>query len=826
MDEQDLNAGDRAPQDAADSESEPASHVDMLTAALDYAEQALRIFPLWWVRDGKCACPAGAACGSPGKHPRISSWKTAATDNAAIIRQWWAHWPDAGIGLPTGEINRIVVVDIDGADGEQSIADAGGLPAAPTVITGRGLHVYFSADSAPTMRNAAGLRPGVDVRANGGYVVAPPTLHVSGPRYAWVEGLGLGTPLPPLPAWLAEPAARRPSAAHDVPPPPRDAAPNGHAHRTREDRYAQSALALELAAVRSAQEGTRNETLNNAALKLGSLSAGGLLNEGTVRAALLDAAIACGLGEREALRTIESGITKGMQSPRGVPPPSHGEPHVSAADSRTDWSDPTPLPTMAGVPAWNERLLPESLRPWLSDAIERTQCPAEYVAVGAIVTLASVIGRQCAIRPKRRDDWTIVPNLWGAIVGPPSAMKSPALHEAMRPILQLAGKASKAYADVSSTRDELEAKFQAAKDKLRKAAQRGEDTSAAATECNDLRAELAKAHAERRYVVYDSTTEKLGEILNANRRGVLLFRDELVGWLSSLDKQGHESDRAFYLEAWTGTGEFVYDRIARGTVRIEAACVSVLGGIQPGPLGRYLNEAVGGGHGADGLMQRFQLMVYPDPPRDWLSVDRWPDSDARRRVVDLFTRLSNLCREDTGARIDEPGEIPYVRFAPDAQEAFGAWLAALMRRVRMSDEHEALQSHLIKYASLMPSLALVFELAEGGTDFVRLPAAELALEWCSVLEAHARRVYASCIERDMAAARALLERLRAGKVKDKFAARDVYRCQWKGLTDPEVVERAIGILDSYGWVRLELVKTPGRPGQVAHVHPSLLAPKG
>jgi Protein of unknown function (DUF3987) len=69
-----------------------------------------------------------------------------------------------------------------------------------------------------------------------------------------------------------------------------------------------------------------------------------------------------------------------------------------------------------------------------------------------------------------------------------------------------------------------------------------------------------------------------------NPKGLLLFRDELSGFLHTMDRPGHETDRAFYCEAWNGTGTFTYDRIGRGTMHIRAACVSVLGGIQPGPL--------------------------------------------------------------------------------------------------------------------------------------------------------------------------------------------------------------------------------------------------
>jgi len=157
-------------------------------------------------------------------------------------------------------------------------------------------------------------------------------------------------------------------------------------------------------------------------------------------------------------------------------------------------------------------------------------------------------------------------------------------------------------------------------------------------------------------MVNDSTVEKLGEILNENLNGVLIYRDELIGLLKSLDKEGQEGARAFYLEAWDGRGRFTYDRIGRGTIDIEAAIFSVLGSIQPGPLKAYIRGAVDGGAWADGLMQRFQLAVWPDMPKDWENIDRHPDIKAKEVAIKVFERLDNLNPEEIGAKCDEEPE--------------------------------------------------------------------------------------------------------------------------------------------------------------------------
>src|SRR2546425_1214256 len=90
-------------------------------------------------------------------------------------------------------------------------------------------------------------------------------------------------------------------------------------------------------------------------------------------------------------------------------------------------------------------LLPGALAPWVADVAERVQCPPDFVAVGVLVAAAAVIGRKVAIRPKRQDDWAVVPNLWGLAVGPPGSMKSPALAEALRPLRRLVSEARAQY---------------------------------------------------------------------------------------------------------------------------------------------------------------------------------------------------------------------------------------------------------------------------------------------------------------------------------------------------------------------------------------------
>lgn len=495
-----------------------------------------------------------------------------------------------------------------------------------------------------------------------------------------------------------------------------------------------------------------------------------------------------------------------------------------AHEDASDWPAISPLPdARPPVPAFNMALLPAALRPWIEDIAERLQCPPDFPAVGAMVSLAAVVGRRIGIRPKARDDWTVVPNLWGAIVGRPGVLKTPALAEAMRPLERLAAKAREAHAAAMREHVGRAELAKARKDNLRGELRSKKERRADAAIMADL-GELVgqdKAPVEVRYLTNDPTVEKLGELLAANPAGVLVFRDELTGWLRSLDREGREGDRSFYLEAWNGTGSYTYDRIGRGTLHIDAATVSVLGGIQPGPLASYVREAAGDGRGADGLLQRFQLLVWPDELTAWRNVDRWPDTGAKNAAFEVFERLADLDPLAVGGRDDDG--LPYLRFDPAAQEAFDAWRHDLETRLR-GGEPEIIEAHLSKFRSLVPSLALLCHLADqphGGP--VTLAAMLRAADWCEYLEAHARRLYALGMGADYSAAHALAARIRRGDVPDGSTPRDIYRAGWANL-DKAAAYRALEALEDCGWLRLEEVptgKVGGRPSLIVRLNPKL-----
>ena len=479
-------------------------------------------------------------------------------------------------------------------------------------------------------------------------------------------------------------------------------------------------------------------------------------------------------------------------------------------------------------------MLPEPMRGWIVDVSERMQIPLDFAAAGAVIVAGSLVGRKVGIRPKRHDDWLVVPNLWGAVVGRPSLMKSPALAEVMKPLSRLIAEAYEEHQHEKLVYDTevmvAEATKAALKDELKKAAREaarsGNRSNLEEIACRSQDTEVPEEPLVRRYKTEDATVEKISELLLENPSGILVHRDELSGWLRNLDKQGREGDRSFYLEAWNGTGSFDVDRIGRGSLHVPALCLSILGSIQPGPLSTYVYQATQGEKGDDGLLQRFQLLVWPDPHPTWRNVDRWPDVEAKNRAYEVFRGLDALNPEDFGASGEHEEGIPAVWFTEDAQEIFGQWRDELEVRLRSTELPPALESHLAKYRSLMPSLALIFQLiefvdgtGEGGAVGIR-PTLQAAA-WCVYLETHAARLYSSAQNPAMDGARALLDRIRKGDVSDGDSSRSIYRKHRAKLSTPDEVNSACSVLEEFGWLRIEVIKTSGRSATRLRLHPSL-----
>jgi hypothetical protein len=508
-----------------------------------------------------------------------------------------------------------------------------------------------------------------------------------------------------------------------------------------------------------------------------------------------------------------------------------------ALDSSQAWPEkPVALDIqLPAVEELRESLIPGPLSKWVFDVAKRMDNAApDFVAAAAVVQAGALLGRKVGIRPKRHDDWVVIPNLWGGLVGMPASMKTPALEAALKPIKRLAAKAKIDYEDALKNHDFDKVIYAAQHKALKETLQaKAKELTLDKGSADDLKAfkkefeELKEPEApiQRRYVTNDTTIEKLAEILAENPDGILYYADELMRFLRGLDRVGREADRAFYLEAWNGSGSFEVDRIGRGSIFVPALCVSLLGGIQPGPLSKYVIDAMEDTDKADGLLQRFQVMVYPDLRSN--PTDIIPDAKARNKAYEVFENLANLDAGEFGAAAS-PDDVPTIGFSEEAQEIFNQWRAEFEPRYGSKNQSVAIQSHMLKFRSLFASIALIFEaidfvggLSSGGS--VSKISAMRAAGWCEYLESHALRVYSPLMDTPERRAELLLHKILTKEIKPGAKVREIYRKQWSGLKTHESVVEALAILAHHGWVRVAKVNPAGRgrPTEVLQVHPEL-----
>jgi len=525
---------------------------------------------------------------------------------------------------------------------------------------------------------------------------------------------------------------------------------------------------------------------------------------------------------------------------------STSRPHSNPADADAFQPLLFPEPANDPLPPLPDICVPPALAPWLNDVARRMDVPRDFPTGAAVVGIASLIGRRASIHPKRHDDWAEYGNLWGALVAEPGELKSPAVARALFPLRDLEGRARQIWNEEALI---LRGKLKIAQERekvyekaYKKALEHQPD------EAGEFELRLAEVHTDilklrqelrgggDRRITNDATTEKLAEICSANPYGLLVLRDELAGHLETLEKAGREGDREFYLESWSGDGEHSYDRIGRGAVYVPHLCLGIFGTIQPGKLAALITSACEPGRGADGLLQRYQVLLYPDRrgPRQW--IDEAPDLSAREQYASVFNALASshwittLGLNDLSRGLhmgSGPATSPVYDFNFDdaAQAASTAWLIELERKIS-SQTSTAFKAHLSKYRGLMPRFALNYFLMEASVSSVvnrtiGIEAVRYATAWCEHLELHARKLWAPALIPESLPSRELAVKIRQRRIDNGTTLRDIQQANWTGLKTTEAVESAAELLQKWGWLTIYTQQTGGRPSRRVRVNPDL-----
>ncbi|MCZ7929526.1 bifunctional DNA primase/polymerase [Agrobacterium pusense] len=286
-----------------------------LELAQHYVAQGWPVFPCRSHAEEHVDQATGEIITLGEKTPLTPNGFKAATSFPRIIERWWSDWPDAAVGLPTGEKTGFFALDIDNKPGgtngfdwlTEMEAEQGPLPDTARVTSPNGgLHIYFK--YVIGTRNRGALGAGVDIRSEGGYVLAAGSTMANGRSYKWETDT---REIADAPAWLLDLLLPKSAPAHT----------QYSLSAATNNAYVDAAVDRELADLAGAPMGTRNNALNDAAFSIGTIVGAGALSETEARALLQDVARGWGRDWSRCCKTIENGLKAGIQNPRHIPEP-------------------------------------------------------------------------------------------------------------------------------------------------------------------------------------------------------------------------------------------------------------------------------------------------------------------------------------------------------------------------------------------------------------------------------------------------------------------------------------------------------------------------
>jgi hypothetical protein len=599
-----------------------------------------------------------------------------ASSDPNVIEAWWRDWPLANVGVVT---TGMVVLDIDPRHGgDESLAklirEHGQLPETVEALTGGGGRHLIFAHPGGVIRSRNNLLAGIDVKADGGYIVAPPSNHISGGTYSWRPGHAPDQrPAADMPTWLLQMVTQpRQSTPPCAPFPPGDELDR---LMTGAGQYVAKAVA--------ASEGSRN----NAAFNL----AGHLLafQTDTTHLRLTEPQVLDLLrtwNHRNSPPLDEDELAKAVRSAarNGTPRTTH-EVRVNSGSSETPEPCVPPIEPFLPFPV---DVMPEPARSFVETCATAIGCDPSYVAIPMLSMLAAAIGNTRRIQLKR--GWTEPAIVWTAIVGESGTLKTPAYRLVLRPVHQLQAKAMKQAAAAQDLHEKALLRYDKELSEWKRRKNAG-----------DPPAKPEPPQAERMHVS-DVTVEAIAPILLANPRGLLLACDELAGWVGSFDRYANKgggigADAAHWLSMHNGEAILVDRKSGRPrTIYVPSASVSVTGGIQPGTL----NRVMGREHRESGLLARLLLAMPPRRPKRWTEADIPPFTEAA-----LFTIVQRL--RELQFTCDDNGDVrpATVFLTPVAKKAWITFYNAhAEEHVNLSGDLSAVWSKLEGYAA---RLALV-----------------------------------------------------------------------------------------------------------------------
>jgi hypothetical protein len=471
------------------------------------------------------------------------------------------------------------------------------------------------------------------------------------------------------------------------------------------------------------------------------------------------------------------------------------------------WPEPGDLGRLDPAPEFPTRFLPLCLRQWVETQADNMGCPVDLLAIPSLVTIAGCIGRQAILRPKRHDwSWSERPCVWGGIIAPKGALKSPSLMLATAPLRAAEARYREAW------REHLAA--WEARQEVRKGKGKGKDGNGTPDDPKPL---------EPKMVTSDTTIEALADAM-VESRGMTLICDELSSWVDNMSRYNSGNDRKFYLQAHSG-GPHTVDRILRGRQIVPDCYLCVIGGIQPQVAKKAFSLSAE--NLDDGFFERFGLISYPEIP-EWQGVcDREPERDYKQLVMEACLRLA----EKDWLRDDILGHRPMV-FLEEAQDRFLEWYDGHMREhvanraARERPEH----GFMSKAPGLVVRLSIVTHLFRwtcGEFDNPRAVDFNSLSSAIGIFETYCKPMYVRILQAfGQVKGQSGAERIAAMILKKRLAKicpSDVRKMGWQGLREREDIFQAFAALEDIDWIVPQAASKStskgGRPAEAWLVNP-------
>jgi hypothetical protein len=681
-----------------------------LSAALGYAGRGWPVFPLFEPVGTGCTC-RNPKCDRIGKHPRTRNGLKDGTTDPATVRQWWAEWPDAGVGIVTGPASGFWML---GPDGPEGLADLkvlehehGPLPPTARVRSGSGgEHLYFAWPTdgvpIPNRRNHRGLK--IDLRGCGdgpGYVIGAPSRNANG-AYSWLDE----RPPADAPSWLLAWA--------------RGVSFKATATSARPDAVERARLYL--AKCHPAVSGANGHGQTFAVARalcwgfdLPAAVALGLMKE------LYNPRCVPPWSDADLEHKVNDAHRRDFGKPRGylnvdLHPERGGKNSRNPGDGFSrgggesfsgrsnsgdtwdgfagSWQPPAALPEMPPVPPFPVEVFPAKVADYWRAAARSLAIPVDYIAVPGLALLGAAVGRTRAVGIKR--GYTEVPALWCVVIAPPGAVKSASLKFARAPLAQ-------AEADWMARHGEQMLLFDTELDRYSERVKEWKKGG-----CCGEPPEKPRRPRLRQSTLDSTTTEAAAKVLGDNARGVVVVKDELSGFVRSMDQyRGRKGDdRQFWLSAWAGAPAKVNrakDHDA-GPLVIPDPFVGIGGMMTPSSLPELRGDNGQGEAEQDGFVDRF-LFSFPDPVD--ATGETWDEvsDELKQGYADVFLDLLGLEMVTEGP---EQKTRPYiVPLDDDARRVWEAFTTSIADRMNALDKFDPFRGVLNKLKGYGARLAVL-----------------------------------------------------------------------------------------------------------------------